>query len=127
VHGAGPGAFRAHGVSLRAVGVGLRGIDIFSAISVLSQFVVRLGLLGLGSNLRHFLRTETALQLLKIGQRRIHVRLQLAIIKRCKHLPGLNLVAFSHQHLLDATSDLGANPNIARFHGPGSDQGLRTG
>src|SRR5258708_29930805 len=105
---------------IRAMQVGLRRVNVFLAVTILSHFVISLGLGSRRAGFGDLFGTIAALGFFGVGAGLLESGLKLLVVKGNQDLAWLDGVAFAHEDFVNAAANFGTYADVARFDGPGA-------
>src|SRR5258707_492674 len=111
---------RANFICVCTVEVGLRGVNIFLAVTVPSLVVFGFGLGGGGTGFGNFFRTVDTPRLFRGGARLRQRSGAFFLVESDQDLPGFDGITFADQDLINAPTDFRADANVAGFNGAGA-------
>src|ERR1700682_96665 len=100
--------------------VGLRGGDIFYAITMFALFVFGLSLCRSGAGFGNLFGTEAALGFFSSRARLSQSSLQFLVVESNQDLTRLHGVPFAHENFFNAPANFGAHTYVARFYCAGA-------
>src|SRR5216684_6132151 len=112
-----------HFIGIGAIQVGLRRVNVFLAVAILSHFVIGLGLGSRRAGFGDLFGTIAALGFFGVGAGLLESGLELLLVKGDQDLAWLDGVPFAHEDFINATADFGAYADVARFDGAGALEG----
>src|SRR5258707_900701 len=102
-----------HFFGIRAIQVGLRGVNVLLAVAILSHFVISLGLASRRAGFGDLFGTIAALGFFGVGAGLLESGLQLLLVKGDQDLAWLDGVAFAHEDFVNAAAHFGAVADVA--------------